>query len=154
MPVLAACRGLPACTSLLPGHKLHSYTSHAGAMAQKSFHNASLSVKDMREREAFAYKLFRMRGAPVGSGGCLDLLQHYLYRCVWIDSKVFYVCPSTQQLWTQTDPSMTAAEAEGLKMVKLVYYIAVNAILGPVYIELVTGTSEHEADPHHHSRTR
>ena len=81
----------------------------------------------------------------------VDPLLHKLFRVCFIDAKTYYICPSTRKVWafagTDTqdiDPRMVGAGKR-----KVVYYAVVNAILGPVYWELVTGTTEHSQDPYH-----
>lgn len=79
-----------------------------------------------------------------------EKLLQYLSRVFWIDAKSFYILPKSQWVYAPHDAEMTVEDermpdGEGEK---IVYYCVVNAILGPVYIEYVTGTSEHHKDPY------
>lgn len=101
-----------------------------------------LSAINMKARVELCQKLLEMGR---------DEMVHYLSRCFFIDSKTFYVCPESVWVYappgaemTVTDPRLPASKYATRK---IVYYAVVNAILGPVYVELVTGTSEHVNDP-------
>ena len=62
--------------------------------------------------------------------------------------KKFWVCPKTHKVWRFAGLNDTDVDPRNRDEIKIVYYIVVNAILGPVYFEFVTGTSEHEQDPY------
>ena len=115
----------------------------------------TLTAGHKLERKRFAFKLLGMVGVGVVPSG-LDLLRHYLYRCIWIDSKTLYVSPQIMKVWAPKGADMTDYDERvprNKKPAKIVYYIAVNAILGPVYFELVTGTAKHEEDPFYQQYT-
>ena len=82
------------------------------------------------------------------SMGDKELLR-YLCRVLWIDSKTFYIQPKSRFVYAPADADMAVEDERltGDEDLKIVYYIVVNAVLGPVYIEYVTGTSSHTEDP-------
>lgn len=77
-------------------------------------------------------------------------LLRQLSRMFWIDSKTFYIEPDSLAVWAPADANMTVVDKRmphSLKeRKKVVYYAVVNALLGPVYIEYMTGTTGHEQD--------
>eukprot|EP00960_Hanusia_phi_P021660 641881-Hanusia_phi.AAC.2 len=82
-----------------------------------------------------------------------EKMLHYLSRCFFIDSKTFYICPSSMWVYAPPGVDMTVVDERlpnsRFATKKIVYYAVVNPILGPVYIELVTGTAEHDKDPNY-----
>lgn len=78
-------------------------------------------------------------------------LRHYLSRVLWIDSKVFYILPRSCWVYAPASADMTATDPRlprnRYNIKKIVYYAVVNALLGAVYIERVTGTTDRREDP-------
>jgi hypothetical protein len=109
---------------------------------------APLTDEHMRHRKHVCSKLLGM-SASTG----LDPLIHYLSRVCWIDSKVYYIGPRDCLVYAKAGVDMTHIDRRVTKnkskQIKVVYYAVVNALLGPVYFEYVTGTSNHEQDPHY-----
>jgi hypothetical protein len=101
-------------------------------------------------RKKFCLGLLSRIGIFIGGPESqIDYLLHYLYRVCWIDAKTYYVCPKTHKVWAFAGADTTEVDSRMDGNIKIVYYAAVNPILGPVYFELVTGTSEHALDPHY-----
>lgn len=74
-----------------------------------------------------------------------------LRRTVWIDQKTFYFTKETVRGWVDagkqdTYPRPTSKAKYKGKDIKLKYYIAVNALLGPVALVFTTGSSGRGAD--------
>jgi hypothetical protein len=122
---------------------------------------APLTEEHKRSRSAFAHRLLKKAGHPCRLPGSnwlmreLDVLLHYLLRVCWIDEKKLYIMPRPHAVWaragadlTDPDPRVPMGQ-KALKGVKVVYYAVVNAILGPIYFEYVTGTADHERDLHY-----
>lgn len=80
-------------------------------------------------------------------------LEKYLNRVFWIDSKTIYVVPSDHFVYAPPGIDLTVVDRRlpqsRQEIKKIVYYCVVNAALGPVYIEFMTGSTEHETDPHY-----
>ena len=76
---------------------------------------------------------------------------------IWLDCKTLYINPTTSYAWVNTatmSPNDLVREdkrvnARGKELVKLKFYIAVNAKLGPVALVWVTGTKglKHDRRP-------
>lgn len=79
----------------------------------------------------------------------LDLPPAWFESVVWLDCKTMYINPSSYYAWVDTatmSPHDLVKEdkrcrARGKELVKLKFYIAVNAKCGPVALVWVTGTS-------------
>lgn len=103
-----------------------------------------LSQKNKEARVSFCKSLKTMSR---------EKMLHYLSRCFFIDSKTFYICPSSMWVYAPPGVDMTVVDERlpnsRFATKKIVYYAVVNPILGPVYIELVTGTAEHDKDPNY-----
>lgn len=89
-----------------------------------------------------------------GLGKCimprLDGLLHYLYRTCFVDAKILIVEPKAHKVWMLRGDDTTDVDLRLKKKgIKLVFYCVVNAILGPVYLEFVTATADHEEDPYY-----
>lgn len=82
--------------------------------------------------------------------GPREALERYLARIFWIDSKTFYIEPTGMYVWAPATADMTVVDERMPKskkeIKKIVYYAVVNAVVGPVYIEYVTGTTGHPQD--------
>ena len=59
------------------------------------------------------------------------------------------MCPKTHKVWAIAGMDTTDVDPRMAGNFKIVYHAVMNTILGPVYLELVTGTSEHAAGPHY-----
>ncbi len=100
---------------------------------------------------------FRVAKDLLGLGfGCsvgTDPLIHYLSRVCWIDSKTFYIEPREELVYAPLGADLTSYDPRVPQQPryrqKITYYIVVNALLGPVYYERVTGTTDREEDPHY-----
>ena len=101
----------------------------------------ALTAENVAARVALCERLLSMEGAML----------HYLCRVCWIDSKTIYICPKEVWVYAPPDADMTAVDPRlpprASAMKKVNYYCAVNAVLGPVWMEFVTGTTAHEEDP-------
>ena len=79
----------------------------------------------------------------------LDLPSSWFESVVWMDCKTMYINPTTYYAWVDTatmSPNSLVKEdkrcrARGKELVKLKFYIAVNALYGPVALIWVTGTT-------------
>jgi hypothetical protein len=83
----------------------------------------------------------------------VDPLVHYLSRVCWIDSKVYYIGPMDRLVYAPPGVDMTDVDPRATRKSqpqKVVYYAVVNAVLGPIYFEWMTGTTDHHLDPHGH----
>ena len=74
---------------------------------------------------------------------------------VWVDAKTLYICPKSAHAWINTADmmahSMLVREDRRIKtktsqVVKIKFYIAVNALCGPVTMVFTTGTTGMRAD--------
>ena len=79
-------------------------------------------------------------------------LQRYLARFMWIDSKTVYVVPKDHLVYAPLNADMYIEDARlprsRSQINKKNYYVVVNAVLGPVYFKVVTGTTGiREVDP-------
>jgi hypothetical protein len=93
----------------------------------------------------------RLLGMYCGVG--VDPLVHYLSRVCWIDSKVYYIGPMDRLVYAPPGVDMTDVDPRATRKSqpqKVVYYAVVNAVLGPIYFEWMTGTTDHHLDPHGH----
>ena len=101
----------------------------------------TLKPQVMQARVALCQRLLQMSEKE---------LERYLARIFWIDSKVFYIEPDSMSVWAPLDADMTVVDHRmphsNKAQKRIHYYAAVNAVLGPVYIEFVTGTTGHEQD--------
>jgi hypothetical protein len=68
-----------------------------------------------------------------------------LARIVWLDSKKLYVCPTDYLVYAPKDAQLLVSDprlsGSSYDIKKINYYCAVNAVLGPVYFRLCTGTT-------------
>lgn len=89
-----------------------------------------------RERLAYCTRLLSMPPAE---------RKKYLARVVWIDSKKLYVVPEDRQVYADSTAQLLIQDkrvpASGYAARKIVYYAAVNAVIGTVYFMPATGTS-------------
>ena len=106
-----------------------------------------LTTWEMEWRREFASRLLGLSGVNIMPE--LDALLHKLYRVCFIDAKTFYVDPTTLRVWAPRPTDPAAADPPVGNSIKIVYYAVVNPIIGPVYFEYVTGTSEHHEDPYY-----
>lgn len=75
-----------------------------------------------------------------------EQMRRYLCRVIWIDSKKLYVVPRSQRVWAPADAFLTVEDPHmpttGRNARAINYYVAVNAVLGPVCFLPVTGTTD------------
>lgn len=108
-----------------------------------------LTKEHKQLRVKFCLRLLKRLGEYAGGPEShIELSLHYLYMVRWIDAKRFWLCPKTHKAWWFAGLDNTGIGPRMNDKIRIVYYIVVNAILGPVYSELVTRTSEHEQDPY------
>lgn len=104
-----------------------------------------------RARAAYAARMLSMV-TVTPNGVDATQLQRYLARFMWIDSKTVYVVPKDHLVYAPPGADMYI-EDERLprsksQIQKINYYVVVNAVLGPVYFKVVTGTTRiREVDP-------
>jgi hypothetical protein len=83
----------------------------------------------------------------------VDPLLHYLSRVCWIDARTYYIEPTVQSVYAPGDADMTDIDDRVPRKKwagpKVHYYCVVNALLGPVYFEYTTGTTDHQEDPNY-----
>lgn len=74
---------------------------------------------------------------------------------VWVDAKTLYICPKSAFAWVNTADMMShqmlvredrRIRTKPSQMVKIKFYIAVNALCGPVTMVFTTGTTGMSAD--------
>lgn len=74
----------------------------------------------------------------------------YLRRTFWIDAATIYIVPKSMKVLAPPGAQLVLTDdrlpTHSSKLQKLRFYICINAILGPVAIKFVTGTSEAEGD--------
>lgn len=72
-------------------------------------------------------------------------LEAYLARYIWIDSKIVYVVPKGCLVYAPPGADLYIEDERlprsASQIKKIHYYVAVNAVIGPVYFKLVTGTT-------------
>ena len=84
----------------------------------------------------------------------LGKTDRWFFSVVWVDAKTLYINPTTAYAWVNTaDMAGHKLEREDRRVrpkkslaVKLKFYIAVNALYGPVALVWVTGTTGMAAD--------
>jgi hypothetical protein len=79
-------------------------------------------------------------------------LPKYLARVVWLDAKLMHICPKDHEVYAPTE----ATTAGGLLVYdrrlpstvydvkKIMYYAAVNQVLGPCHFKICTGTTQYK----------
>lgn len=84
-----------------------------------------------------------------------DKAEEWFNSVVWVDAKTLYICPTSAYAWINTADmlghSMLVREDRRIKpkpsqMVKVKFYVAVNALAGPVALVFTTGTTGMRAD--------
>lgn len=74
------------------------------------------------------------------------LRRQILSRVVWLDSKKLYVVPTAFKVYAPEGANLVIEDdrlpRSGWDVKKINYYSAVNAVLGPVYIKICTGTTK------------
>ena len=74
---------------------------------------------------------------------------------VWVDAKTLYICPESAFAWMNTADmmahSMLGREDRRIRtkpsqLVKIKFYIAVSALVGPVCLVFTTGTTNMPAN--------
>ena len=72
-------------------------------------------------------------------------LEAHLARYMWIDSKIVYVVPKGCLVYAPSNADLYIEDARlpnsASQIKKIHYYVVVNAVIGPVYFKLVTGTT-------------
>lgn len=103
-----------------------------------------LTPRTKRARAQYAaWMLSMLKMTPQG----LDAseLQSYLARFVWIDSKTLYVAPADRLVYAPPGADLYVEDARmpcsKSQVKKINYYVVVNAVLGPIYFKVVTGTT-------------
>jgi len=95
-----------------------------------------LTAAHKAARVAYCQKLLAMPRAK---------RRQYLARVVWIDSKKLIVVPQGRQVYAPTGANLMVQDPRipdsYSKLKKIMYYAAVNAAIGPVFWNPVTGTS-------------
>ena len=103
-----------------------------------------LSPATKRERAAYAARMLRMV-ATTPNGPDATELRRYLARFMWIDSKIVYVVPKDCLVYAPADADLYIEDhrlpRSKTQIRKINYYVVVNAVLGPVYFKVVTGTT-------------
>lgn len=96
-----------------------------------------LSVENRRERREACKKLLLW---PI----------EQLRRTFWIDAATIYVVPKAQRVYAPPDAHLVLTDdrlpSHSTQLKKLKFYICINAIVGPVALKFVTGTSELHTD--------
>ena len=128
--------------NITPGTFLRNLQHAAPGLRKRHFNpRRTLTPPVMAARVALCSKLLAMRG---------DELTRFLSRVFWIDSKTFYIEPTSIAVYAPADANMTVVDERmphsKRELKKIVYYAVVNALLGPVYIEYMTGTTGHQQD--------
>ena len=74
-----------------------------------------------------------------------------LNRVVWLDSKKLYVVPRDYEVYAPDGACLVTVDgrlpSSGYQCKKINYYSAVNAVLGPVYFRICTGTTKYSELP-------
>lgn len=127
---------------ITPGTLLRTLQHAAPGLRKRHLNpRRALSPANMASRVEVCRKLLGM--------GERELLRQ-LSRMFWIDSKTFYIEPEGLAVWAPADANMAVVDQRMPHSLrerkKIVYYAVVNALLGPVYIEYMTGTTGHEQD--------
>lgn len=77
-------------------------------------------------------------------------LHKLLLSTFWIDSKTFYITPSGEWVYLPPGSDLTVADPRlplsRYHLKKVCYYAVVNAVLGPVYFQYVSGTTDFARD--------
>lgn len=109
---------------------------------------APMNERQMASRKTGSARLLQMARTCVTPQ--LTHLMHYLLRVCWIDSKTYYIGPKPRKVWARRGEDMTDVDPRGSQKnsVKVVWYIVVNALLGPIYFEYVTGTTDFHQEAH------
>lgn len=120
-----------------------------GKLRKRWLHpRAPLTEEHKWERLNLCYRLL---GMGVSTG--VDPLLHYLSRVCWIDAKTYYIEPGLQSVFAPADADMTEVDDRVSRKKwggpKVHYYCVVNALLGPVYFQYMTGSTAHNEDPCH-----
>jgi hypothetical protein len=72
-------------------------------------------------------------------------LRRYLARVIWVDSKKMYICPEDYLVYAPKDANLLVTDHRlpnsSYDVKKINYYAATNAVLGPVFFKICTGTT-------------
>jgi hypothetical protein len=95
------------------------------------------------ERAAYCSRLLLWTDAP---------LEAHLARYMWIDAKIVYVVPKGCLVYAPPGADLYIEDERlprsASQIKKIHYYAVVNAVIGPVYFQLVTGTTHiRDCDP-------
>lgn len=98
-------------------------------------------TEELRIQYTQAEKLARLhRAIELKRGFCTRM-----HRIFWIDESHIYIVPKGQRVYAPPEASLVLEderlERDFRKVIKLRFYCVVNAVLGPVYMKFVTGTT-------------
>lgn len=103
-----------------------------------------LGADTKRQRNAYAARMLQMV-VSTPNGPNATALRRYLARFMWIDSKVVYVVPRDCLVYAPANADLYIEDhrlpRSKSQIRKINYYAVVNAVLGPVYFKVVTGTT-------------
>lgn len=143
-----ACRKSPGLAAVLEEHKIHqdSLLRRMRAAEPKLCRRMlrflrQLKPSHKRERRRYSKVLLDLHKLEAKGAA----LKRLLARCVWLDSKVVYVVPKGMLVYAPKGADLYVEDARlpqsRYAIKKINYYVAVNWVLGPVYFQVMTGTT-------------
>lgn len=103
-----------------------------------------LAPATKQQRKTYCAQMLSMV-ANTPNGPDATQLRRYLARFMWIDSKVVYVVPRDCLVYAPRNADLYIEDhrlpRSKSQIKKINYYVVVNALLGPVYFKVVTGTT-------------